>query len=397
MKKTIIALIAFFWGISGTCLAWDTDQIKIHGFISQGYLKSTENNMLENSEKGSFQFNELGLNFSSELTDKLRMGLQFFSRDFGSFGNNEVIIDWAYADYRWRNWFGFRAGIIRQAHGLYNETRDIDMLRTAVLLPEGIYAENTRDFFSRLQGGSVYGEISLLSAGSLSYMFLAGTKKIDSDSAAAKWTEAAGLYEVKGESDGFFYNGSLQWHTPADGLRIGATLLRTTDFQMNTQSKIPIASVPVGTQWTLDFLEYYTYVLSVEYIRQNLKLVAEHSMSKYHTEIKNVSKRLARPFGCYAAASYRFNPWFELGAYYSVSYYDNDDKGGDYFKARGLPEYRAWQKDFALSARFDINEYWTLKLEGHALNGTLQVLPQENPDGDEKDWYLFAAKVSFSF
>jgi hypothetical protein len=63
-----------------------------------------------------------------------------------------VITDWACADYRWRNGLGFRAGIIRQAHGLYNETREIDMLRTAILLPEGVYAENTRDFFSRLQG-----------------------------------------------------------------------------------------------------------------------------------------------------------------------------------------------------------------------------------------------------
>ena len=38
--------------------------IDIHGFISQGYLQSTDNNYLANTDKGTFEFNEAAINFS---------------------------------------------------------------------------------------------------------------------------------------------------------------------------------------------------------------------------------------------------------------------------------------------------------------------------------------------
>ncbi|MFH2000258.1 MAG: hypothetical protein ABIK28_11295, partial [Planctomycetota bacterium] len=84
------------------------EKINIHGFISQGFMRSNHNNYLTSTKDGSYQFNEVGLNFSTELTENLHAGLQFISRDLGRFGNNEIKLDWAFFDYRWRDWLGVR-------------------------------------------------------------------------------------------------------------------------------------------------------------------------------------------------------------------------------------------------------------------------------------------------
>src|SRR3954466_8285180 len=58
--------------------------IEIHAFVSQGFIKSTSNNYLaEHSTKGSFEFTEVGINFSKQLTDRMRAGMQLFTHDLG--------------------------------------------------------------------------------------------------------------------------------------------------------------------------------------------------------------------------------------------------------------------------------------------------------------------------
>ncbi|HAO21106.1 MAG TPA: hypothetical protein DCQ37_11925, partial [Desulfobacteraceae bacterium] len=111
MKIRLLITIVFILCASVVQVhAVEAEGIDIHGFISQGYLYSNKNNYLGESEKGSFQFNELGINFSKDMTENLRIGMQFFSRDLGETGNNAVEVDWAFGDYHWHDWLGFRAG-----------------------------------------------------------------------------------------------------------------------------------------------------------------------------------------------------------------------------------------------------------------------------------------------
>lgn len=65
-----------------------------HGFASQGFILNTGNYLVADSTRGSFQFSELGLNFSKELADKLRFGVQFFAQNFGPTGNYTPQVDW---------------------------------------------------------------------------------------------------------------------------------------------------------------------------------------------------------------------------------------------------------------------------------------------------------------
>ncbi len=374
--------------------------LDIHGFISQGFLKSDDNNYQGDSEDGSFQFNELGINFSKDLSDGLRIGLQLFSRDLGPVGNNAVEIDWAYGDYRWRDWLGARVGLMKMAHGLYNDTRDVDMLRTWILLPQSVYMETTRDYYTRMWGAELYGDIPLPSVGSVNYRALVGSYSPDADdSGLSVFIEDYGLpADVQGFDNGVQYNGSLQWHTPLSGLRLGVTHWHQKNFTADVINNVPLGPmVPAGTYVGVD-IENEATVLSGEYVRDDLILAAEFRYRETAYGVANVLPRQSETsHAWYLSAAYRLSSLVELGAYYSESYPNKDDRDGDRFAAREQARFRAWQKDFALTTRLDLSESWTLKLEGHRMNGVADLFAHHNPDGFEEDWYLFATKMTFSF
>src|SRR5258705_10965934 len=112
---------------------------QIHGFASQGFILSSGNNYLARSKSGTFEFSEIGLNFTSQPTDKLRVGVQFFAQKLGPTGDYNAKMDWFYLDYRWKDWLGFRAGRTKLPFGLYNEVNDIDQARVPILLPQSVY------------------------------------------------------------------------------------------------------------------------------------------------------------------------------------------------------------------------------------------------------------------
>ncbi len=64
-----------------------------------------------------------------------------------------------------------------------------------------------------------------------------------------------------------------------------------------------------------------------------------------------------------------------------------------------LRDFRAWQKDITLSVRFNLNEYFCIKLETHFIDGVGLASLQENepPDEAEQNWMLYAVKTSLNF
>jgi len=106
-----------------------------------------------------------------------------------------------------------------------------------------------------------------------------------------------------------------------------------------------------------------------------------------------------KPDGWYLGTAYRFNDWFELGGYYSEYYADRNDRDGE----DATPFYKGYLKDLSLTARFDIDAYWTIKVEGHSYDGTAtlshvdNLVPTDGSDQWEEGWHMFAAKATFSF
>ncbi len=375
--------------------------VDIHGVVSQGFIVSDEYNYLSHKSKdGSFEYNEVAVNFGKQLTNKLGLGVQFFARDVGDVGNNELTLDWAYGDYRFQDWLGLRFGKVKLPLGLWNEIRDFDMLRPWVVLPQNtFYNDLLRTSFVAVNGLGLYGNIPAGAAGNIDYFAVAGNQYTDPKQGYQKIADESfgtGFEQVGAPDNDVSYTASLRWNTPVNGLIVGASGYTTTasqSMQMQTQA----GNVPVD----LDIDAVY-YGFMVEYIWENLSLWGEYTVGNVDsvfTIMGSETKTTTKPETWYLGAAYRFIDWFQLGTYYAVNYVDGDDKDGSKQEALGRSDHKAWEKDFAVTLRFDINEHWIFKMEGHMVDGTANVLFSDNPNSDlsEQNFSYGVAKLSVSF
>jgi hypothetical protein len=404
-------------------------RVEIHGFLSQGYLKTTANNYLLSSKIGCYEYTEAALTVASQIKPKLRMGLQILSRDLGKEGNNIVALDWAYGDYRWKDGLGLRLGKIKTPYGFYNQSRDVDILRTTILLPEAVYDEDMRDFILSFQGGSVYGDFSvprLKRLGSFDYELIYGTLSIpDPNTGYWRWVfNDLAEYLVKLMPPGttstikdpsvigrYVVGGTVRWNTPVPGLRLGFSnfyckLKANTKLDLVIPTNlalinplfqgIVVSNIISNMNIDIDITVKKYNALSAEFIWNDFCLTSEFHSQNYSINVSGVDVKYIGE-GYYGMLTYRLAKWFELGTFFSNTVGDLNDRKGKEFYKRNLPDYLAWQKDFSLTARFDFFNNWVFKVEGHTIDGCTHVRVLNNPDGIKRYWKLFALKTSYQF
>jgi hypothetical protein len=385
-------------GADGAPLPALPQGIAIHGFVSEGGFWSTSNNYIGSSSSGSLKLFEAGINFSTEVADRLRAGLQIFARDFGAF-ETAPRLDWANLDYRWRTWLGLRAGIIKMPFGLYNEYADIDSARLAILMPQSVYSFTNRDALLSHRGFALYGTTSLGRVGELEYQAWLGTLSVPSN---ALTLVGARLDSV----DTRYVTGAqLFWLTPLQGLRAGATCLRASiDFNLtltpeNTQALIAAGAVPPDYDGALVVSQRPdTWVIgSIQYNHGDWLFAAEYSRTFKHQETSLPSVIPAFDEDSeryYGMVNYRPSPWLEVGSYYSVHYLDANDRSGN--NPKFAKHYYAFQRDLAATVRFDVNAHWLWKLEGHFMDGTADLPLASNPHPD-RYWGLVLLRTTVTF
>jgi hypothetical protein len=359
-------------------------KVDIHAFVSQGAMVSTANNYLTQSSRGSLEFSELGVNFQSQLTDRLRVGLQLFSRDLGPIGNYQMKADWFYLDYHWRDWLAFRAGRIKLPFGLYNETSDIDAARVAVLLPQGFYPTANREYLLAQTGVEAYGYVDLRAAGALDYRLYFGTIFVDVSTNPT----------IKKLDSPYIFGGRLMWETPLQGLRVGASAqaLRLTFSYLLDPSMPTMPLADIGFDIILG-------AASAELVRHDLVLAAEFSEWRVVIDDSDVGilpglKHVTVQERGYVSATYHAAPWLWPGVYYSVLMPDEAT-------ATFTGPSSHMQHDVAGSLRFDLNSHLIFKLEAHYMHGTAGLDPTVNGgtplDDLTRDWALFLAKTTAYF
>lgn len=371
--------------------------LQIHGFVSEGAFLSTANEYIGVSSRGSLKLFEAGVNVSTEVADRLRVGMQIFARDFGRF-EDPPRFDWAFLDYRWRSWLGLRAGIVKMPFGLYNEYADIDSARVSILMPQAVYPFRNRDVLLSHRGFALYGEHPIGPAGALEYQAWVGTVSIPEN---ALILDNARLEEIDTK---YVAGGQLFWRPPVDNLRIGATLIRlSVDFHIQLPPETVAALIMAGLvppDYTGDLLVTQrpnTWAVgSAEYSRGDATFAVEYSRA---FKRQRSSPMLIPPLDedqerFYGLAAYRFAPWLELGAYYSVFHADAGDRDGS--DPRWAENYHAYQRDLAVSARFDVNPNWLWKAEAHVIDGTADLDSTHNPD-PERYWGLFLVRTTVTF
>ena len=395
--------------------AVDFNNIHINGFISQGYLNSSGNNFLADSKDGTFQINEVGLTVTTQINPKLRLGMQFLSRDLGEEGNNDVLLDWGFADYHYRDWLGVRIGKAKLPIGLYNEGRDSDFLRPMAFLPQSIYDENKRNLLVAAMGGHLYGNIPFGEYGDFDYQAFYGEINFDDDSGQWRAVElnaqqilskrnqnlASQGSSVRYALDDFdidndwVYGASLIYNTPLRGLRCGFSWFEgTSDFD------IKVLNLESGqvTEEDGQGRNKHFWVLSLEYATPLFTLASEYSQSQPIKKVMGVTLSDQVTQSWYGMLTWHLTEQVGLSLLYDVFYADKDDKDGDNLVAKGIPDYYGWRKDLGVGVRYDINYNWVVKAEYHDIDGASLNLPIYNlPDETQRDWSYYILKASFNF
>lgn len=377
----------------------EPSSLQIHGFVSQGYIKSSQNNYLGPSarKQGSFDFTEVGINVTQPLGDKLRIGLQIFARDLGPRGNYTPQLDWYYVDYRFFDWLGVRVGKTKLPWGLYNEANDVDAGRVPILLPQSLYPVANRESLFAQTGGELYGVVPLGGAGKIEYRLYGGTIFVNTADAS----DALKGFEVPYEG-----GGRVMWRPPLEGLQLGTSAQAVRfefDFaptpderaQYESRGLLPPGSTGEVSAW----LDAKLWVASIEYQRERLLLAAEYgrTYARYGTNLAAPQLKIVNEGG-YALASYQVASWFTPGVYYSAFFPDVHDGGRPGTPLRGRA---AFQHDVALTLRYDLTANWLVKLEGHFMHGTAGLSSALNDDrplgGLAKDWGVFLLKTTGYF
>ena len=388
------ALLALALAPAQAAVTWKN--IQLGGFASQGYLVSSDNDYLGETSDGTFDFREYAVN-ASWATGKFRVGAQAFGQKLGDYGDDKIKLDWATVDYQPTQWLGFRAGRVKMPRGLYNEALDVDSVRPFVLLPQSVYDARLRDFNSAFNGGMVFGNVSLKSAGSLDYRAFYGDIPMSTPSGASDYFNNDAPFPNTSMGMDAVYGGTLFWNTPKDGLRVGYSYSAFKNFSVDR-----IAAVG-GMVFPLLKLSdvHHRHLLSAEYTRGDWVFAAEAGREEAQSGVFTaIAPSVVVKFESdyfYASVARRLNARVELGAY--VSHSRDLTVLVPAVASAQLPELS--QTDYAVSARFDITDHVLFKVEGHYIDGAGKIFdtparPQPFASRDTS-WLMFAAKVTFSF
>jgi hypothetical protein len=364
---------------TGSMYAQDLAGIEVHGFVTQGFLFSSHNNYLSmKSSDGSVQWTDGAVSVSDSLTDKLRVGIQLHMYQLGDLGSANVQIDWASGDYRVNDYFGIRAGKVKTALGLFNDSQDVDAVFLWILLPQSIYQIDNKSFFLAHVGGEVYGGLPLgRRIGKLQYRGYAGQANLDLNGGYVKLAADAGV-AFETAPGGKIYGGDLRWETPLGGLTLG-----TSARVQALDGTSPVGSVHVPA--TFISTEYAQFKKGKFYFAGEYRRFPLNTLVTIGPAVIPVPEDQRAWF---AMGSYRLTEKVHLGTYYS--HYVN--KSLD----TALPA--NYSKDWVASGRYDFNEYFYGKIEGHFLHGTgLGYYNSTNPNGLKPNSNMLAAKIGFSF
>jgi hypothetical protein len=413
MRRRIVGIALFCLGaLPATLQAQEfrlfDQKIQVHGFASQGYVLTTGNNWLSmtTNDDGSAGFTDFGLNMSTQVNDKFRVGAQFYDRNLGQLGQYHPSLDWAVADYRFKPWLGLRGGKVKTILGLYNDTQDLDFLHTFALLPQSVYPTDIRDATIAHTGGDIYGDVILRRhLGTISYTAYAGHR---SDSLYSGYAYLELEHGIHFSSyGGLQHGGDVRWQTPWKGLLIGVSQMNQdvtgrgvwVDPLDPNAGFAPFSEVSKSDRTRQFFAEYTVGRLRVD--SEYRRYVHEGVINRAEADSVNGTR------GWYVSGAYRVIKQLELGSYYSRYSLTDVTIAGDLEAFSpvdtdtSLPANHIYDK--VITARIDLKRYWNVKIEGHFMNGYAGSIfpsgfyPQENQQGFKPDTNALVLKTSINF
>jgi opacity protein-like surface antigen len=369
-------------------------QLQVHGFAAQGFVHTSDNRFYGDSEHGSFDFTELGLNLSYKPMSSLLLSGQLLSRTAGEMYDGSptvdfALVDWTVASDADGSW-GVMAGRIKNPLGLYNDTRDVAFTRPGIFLPQQIYFDRVRNLLHSSDGVHVYARhYSDIGVWDIDLGIGLGT--VDENVEVAFLNrDFAG--ELVNEELGYvgrigFETADGVWRLALSGARVGL------DFEARASD--PIGSGEVDTLFWIASLQYNQerWSLTTEYMQEPVEFDGFGPL---------VDGRDATGESYYLQGTYLLRNDLELLLRYGEGYADRDDRDGTDNAAMSgglIPAHRLFQRDWTVGLRWDVTPNFMLRAEYQWANGTLSLSQRENRNLNDtrENWEMFSVLGAYRF
>ncbi len=388
----LLLLTASDCAVAGDKPLWRSS-LQFHGFLSQGFVWTSANRWYGDSEKGSLDFTEMGLNLSFRPVGPLRLAAQGIFRRSGRLNPNEIRLDYALADYTFlstsQGRMGIMLGRVKNPLGFYSETRDVAFTRPTIFLPQSIYFDRTRNFGLANDGFQFYGEYST----TWGDWFL---------HAGAGWPNGTRDKEFERLTLGRNWNGEIEPRLSGIGRLMyeyqgGMVRLAVTGAIANARHN-PGKNNP----FEKGRIVFKPVIFSAQYNGEKLTVTGEYALRFFKFEDFGIyfPDQSITGESYYLQASYRILPKVEVVGRYDVYFVDRDDTSGrKYAKLTGNPRHKRFARDWTAGVRWDITPWWMVRAEYHNVYGTgwLAVSENGNFSDTRKRWHMFAFLTAFRF
>jgi hypothetical protein len=361
---------------------------QVHGFLTQAYVKTTENQFFGDSTDGSFDFRELGINASYRLSPSILLAAQLLSRRAGEMYDGSLDLDYAHVDYTLHIDEDKRIGIMlgrnKNTFGFYNDTRDVAATRPGIFMPQAIYWDRVRNMVLSSDGVQLYGETQI--GNHLFELRLIGGETLLDENVENSYLNPA--MDPKLDNDGITLGGRLLYEWDGGRYRLAytsASLTLDADTSLLPPGEMDIDYRALSAQYNNG-----PWSLTLEYMEEPLDYREFNGMMDvFDTTVD----------GYYLQGNYRIDADWEVFARYEESHYNENDKDGKRSSALlGPPEHFFYSELWTLGVLWEPTEKLMLRAEFSKVEGTIFLSNLENtPGSTERDWNLFSLLVSYSF
>ena len=414
-RSTITSLLAV--GLLPIAVSVYAAKPQINGFVSQGFVYSSENPVYQEDTGGHFDFRELGVNTTWQATNHLRFAAQAISRKLGELDDGSPKLDFALLDYSVNvgknSLAGIRLGRVKNQYGLYNSTRDVPHARPGVLTPQSVYFETFRDALLSVDGFNVYFTNSS-AWGEISINAYNGKTDIESEVIEVQIFSA----EVEGGFEDADISGFSIAFTPSgvSGFSLVYSLLDASMELEDTPIFTPEEQLLAGLELFNDPLSFTNYItstkiepklnlLSSQFSRGDWVFTGEYLLVDITFSDVEV---LGQPMGSdefqlrgyYLQAEWLFNEEVSFYSRFEDLVYNIDDKRGQEFAdAVGGNPVTQYTQSYTVGARWYITPDFSLSGEYSKNEGTAFINGPESIDYQSlvEDWDLLLLQMSYHF
>jgi len=371
------------------------EDLEVHGFVTQGFVKTTANNFFGDSENGSFEFTEIGVNATLQPTADIRLSGQVLSRRAGDMYSDAASLDFALADFAVESTpdrsLSLLVGRIKNPFGFFNETRDVAFTRPGVFVPQVVYFDKLRNVILSSDGVGLDYE-RYWSGVNVSLYLATGQPQIDEN---IEYAYLGGSFSGDFEPDGLSAIARLLAETPDNTMRASLSFASSSlDFTRK-------AGDPIGD----GNVKFDYWIASVQYFSEDLTITAEYmyepiSWSGFSGSF--YEGRDTEAEGYYVQAAWQGLESVELLFRYEEGFFDRADRSGKRIEQEThgiVPSHTQYSKIYTAGVRWDVSPSLMIRAEFQHHDGTFVLSNRENPDLSDMrpDWNLFSLSASYRF